>query len=278
MNKDVAMELRRRLQIKGALRFEEITKPLGLAMKEVDSDGFDGALVRRSSGAGGRILVKRGIREAGRKRFTAAHEIGHYLLHIDSVNMSCGAKDIANWTNFEVNPEHEADEFASELLLPSAEMKALIGTEWPSLKLVGDLAAEFEASLTATIRKYCEVATQSCAGVWVQDSRVVWFSPSTSFPHWIKVGEEVEAGLLDLNTPSEEMTEVRASEWIPAFTEDKESALFQGCVRMPTYRGSLVLLWAKRPLKHRTAEDELLEELDTDRFDSYRRDRWPRKK
>ena len=49
MNKEVAIELRRRLQIKGALRFDDITKPLQLTVKEVDSDGFDGALVRRSS-------------------------------------------------------------------------------------------------------------------------------------------------------------------------------------------------------------------------------------
>jgi hypothetical protein len=277
MNKEVAIELRRRLQIKGALRLDDITKPLGISMKEVDSNGFDGALVRRSSGVGGRILVKRGIREPGRKRFTAAHEIGHYLLHKAAESMSCGAKDIANWTNLEVNPEQEADEFASELLLPSAEMKVSIGIRWPSLKLVSDLAAEFEASLTATIRKYCEVATHSCAGVWVADSRVRWFSPTGSFPHWIKVGEELDAGLLDCNTPIEEMTEVRASEWIPAFSEDKESTLLQGCVRMPTYQGSLVLLWANRSLKHRSAEDGLLEELDTNRFDSYRRERWPGK-
>ncbi|MGO4214373.1 ImmA/IrrE family metallo-endopeptidase, partial [Terriglobus sp. YAF25] len=252
--------------------------PLHLSIKEVGSDGFDGALVRRSSGVGGRILVNRNIRESGRKRFTTAHEIGHYLLHKDSDSMSCGAKEIANWTNIEVNPEHEADEFASELLLPSTEIQALIGTQWPSLKLVSDLAEEFETTLTATIRKYCDVATQSCAGVWVQDSRIGWFSPSPSFPHWIKVREEVDAGLLDCNAPLQEMVEVRASEWIPAFSEDKVSTLLQGCVSMPTYRGSLVLLWAKRPLKHRTAEDDLLEELDTDKFDSYRRERWPGKK
>lgn len=277
MNKEVAIELRRRLEIKGALRFEDITKPLGLSMKEVDSDGFDGALVRRSSGVGGRILVKRDIREQTRKRFTAAHEIGHYLLHKDSDSMSCGAKDIANWTNVEVNPEHEADEFASELLLPSAEMRSHIGAQWPSLQLISDLACEFDASLMATIRKYCEVTTQSCAGVWVEGSRVRWFSPSQSFPHWIKVGEELDAGLLDCKTPPEEMAEVRASEWISAFSEDVESTLLQGCVRMPTYRGSLVLLWANRALKHRTADDELLEELDTNRFDSNRRERWPSK-
>jgi len=74
------------------------------------------------------------------------------------------------------------------------------------------------------------------------------------------------------------MVEVRASEWIPAFSEDSESTLLQGYVNMPTYKGSLVLLWAKRPLRHRTAEDDLLEELDTHRFDSYRRERWPGKK
>ena len=277
MNKEVAIELRRRLEIKGALRLEEVTKPLGLSLKEVDSDGFDGALVRRSSGVGGRILVKRSIREQTRKRFTVAHEIGHYLLHKDSDSMSCGVKDIANWTNVEVNPEHEADEFASELLLPSAEVKSLIGTQWPSLQLVSDIAREFDASLMAAIRKYCDVATQSCAGVWIEGSRIRWFSPSRNFPHWIKVGEEVDAGLLDCKTPLEEMVEVRASDWIPAFSEDVEAILLQGCVRMPTYKGSLLLLWANRPLKHRTGEDELLEELDTNRFDSYRRERWPRK-
>jgi hypothetical protein len=73
------------------------------------------------------------------------------------------------------------------------------------------------------------------------------------------------------------MVEVRAAGWIPAFEEAVEATLLQCCVNMPAYRGSLVLLWAKRPLKHRAAEDGFLEELDTDRFDSYRRERWPGK-
>jgi hypothetical protein len=94
----------------------------------------------------------------------------------------------------------------------------------------------------------------------------------------VRLHGAVRHGLLDVNTPLDEMVEVRASEWIPAFSEDKESTLLQGCARMPTYNGCLVLLWAKHQLKHRTADDDLLEELDTDRFDSYRRERWPGKK
>src|SRR6202012_235195 len=105
--------------------------------------------------------------------------------------------------------------------------------------------SEFETSLTATIRKYCEVAIQSCAGVWVQDSHVRWYSGSATFPHWIKVGEKVDTGILECKIPLDEMVEVRAADWIPAFSEDRESMIFQGCIKMPTYRGSLVLLWAK---------------------------------
>ena len=82
---------------------------------------------------------------------------------------------------------------------------------------------------------------------------------------------------LTARAPLDQMVEVRASEWIPAFDDEVEATLLQGCVSMPTYRGSLVLLWANRPLKHRTAEDGFLEELDADRFDSYRRERWPGK-
>jgi len=74
-------------------------------------------------------------------------------------------KEIANGTNAGANPEREADELASELLLPTTEMKPFIGTQWSSLQLVSDVATEFDASLTATIRKYCDGATQSCAGV-----------------------------------------------------------------------------------------------------------------
>ena len=112
--------------------------------------------------------------------------------------------------------------------------------------------------------------------MWVQGSRVGWFSPSTSFPHWIKVGEEVDAGLLDCNTPMRN-DRSSSSEWIPAFSEDKESTLLQGCVRMPTYKGSLFCCGQIARSNIEAQRTSLLEELDTNRFDSYQRERWPGK-
>jgi len=111
-------------------------------------------------------------------------EIGHYLLHKDSDRVLCGSLDIANWTNFEANPGARSGRvLASELLLPSAEMKASICTQWPSLKLVSDLAEEFEASLTATIRKYCEVGDAKAAlGSGARLARPLVFPVSGQFP------------------------------------------------------------------------------------------------
>ena len=44
------------------------------------SDSFGGVLIRGTDLMSGRILVRRGIREPGRKRFTIAHEVGHFPL------------------------------------------------------------------------------------------------------------------------------------------------------------------------------------------------------
>ena len=64
-----------------------------------------------------------------------------------------------------------------------------------------------------------------------------------------KLESRVDAAVLDCRAPLDEMVEVRASEWVNAFEEEVEATLLQSCVSMPTYLGSLVLLWAKRPLK-----------------------------
>ena len=51
-------------------------------MREVPANGFDGALVRSKAGQKGIIAVNSRLREASRKRFTIAHEIGRYVIRI----------------------------------------------------------------------------------------------------------------------------------------------------------------------------------------------------
>jgi hypothetical protein len=143
MSKEYAVALREELGIVGKVEFNKFVGDLGLSIKEVDSQGFDGALVRSAYEMKGIIFVKRSTREQSRKRFTIAHEIGHYVLHVAEERLSCGSSDIESWKGDQANPERQADDFASEFMLPSGEMRQQIGNEWPSFQLVTSLAGTF---------------------------------------------------------------------------------------------------------------------------------------
>jgi Zn-dependent peptidase ImmA (M78 family) len=65
--------------------------------------------------------VKASIREASRKRFTVAHEIGHFVMpHHRRLKNVCEEKKIESFDLNLNRPEIEANEFAAELLLPTA--------------------------------------------------------------------------------------------------------------------------------------------------------------
>jgi Zn-dependent peptidase ImmA (M78 family) len=54
-----------------------------------------------------------------RQRFSLAHEIGHCHHHRGRI-LFCGAADIGNPARGPLDPESQADQFASDLLLPDS--------------------------------------------------------------------------------------------------------------------------------------------------------------
>src|SRR5215217_7316430 len=52
-----------------------------------------------------------------RRRFSVAHEIGHWHHHRGKI-LFCGTDDIGNPAHGPLDPENQADQFASDLLLP----------------------------------------------------------------------------------------------------------------------------------------------------------------
>ncbi len=61
----------------------------------------------------------------GRKNFTLAHEIGHFLLpgH-DQTELVCTKADIGNWGDGSKEIEREADEFAARKRLNARRMNS----------------------------------------------------------------------------------------------------------------------------------------------------------
>ena len=75
-----ARSLLSRLKLRRIGDIDSFAALLGLRIKEVDSDGFEGALVRMPQQLKGIVAIRHDIREEGRKRFTFCHEVGHFIL------------------------------------------------------------------------------------------------------------------------------------------------------------------------------------------------------
>ena len=275
----VASALRIELKIPPAVDLYDLAQKLELEIIEVDSKSFDGALLRSKTRYAGQILVRSGIREVGRKRFTIAHEIGHYILHGYQQN-SCSPRVIEGWKEGQPVPEREADSFASELLLPTTDVTQRVNKRWPSLQVVSDIADHFGASMMAAGRKFCDVAPQPCALVWSSQRVIRWFHPSPSFINFIEPGAPLGFDSLALaahqgRIPPGEMEEVPADAWIKSSWLKDDAVVSEQSILMPSYEGCLSLVWVRRPIEQKpSADDELLPELDPEGF-TVNRKRWP---
>lgn len=132
-----------------------VAQGLNLEINEVEIDNFDGALVRTRDLPLGAIVVRASIREPGRKRFTIAHEIGHFVLpgH-DKADLVCTVSEIGAWSGAEKALEREADEFAAELPMPAHLAKPIVFRQPPSLTAIHDLATTSATSLSAAAWRY----------------------------------------------------------------------------------------------------------------------------
>jgi hypothetical protein len=119
-----------------------LCEELGLHVREVPARGFDGALVRSRTAQKGIIAIKASLREKARKRFTIAHEIGHFVLpHHRLLKTVCDERKIDSFDARLNRPEVEANEFASELLLPGAILARTFNLSIFSLSQISAVAS-----------------------------------------------------------------------------------------------------------------------------------------
>jgi hypothetical protein len=234
----------------GAVR--EIAAALELDLHEVEADGFDGALVRARNVALGAIAVRSSIREAGRKNFTIAHEIGHFVLpgH-EQASVACTASDISDRaeTSTEREFEREANEFAAELLMPADLVEVIAASAAPSLDVIEKIAREFGASLSAAASRYCDVV-ERCAVVWSSEGAIQWAKRSSDFPFYLPAGRAIEEGSFAAACFAGEKVpgrprRVPAHFWTHAPHADSAVRLLEQSRALPTYRSVISLLWAE---------------------------------
>ena len=110
----------------------------------------EGALVRNPDNhAEWGIFVNPKAR-AERRRFTVAHEFGHFVLHrAMQPTFNCDKESVYSGIDALKQIEREADDFAANLLMPGNMLRDRIGDKRIDIHMLGDLAKEFGVSLEA---------------------------------------------------------------------------------------------------------------------------------
>ena len=151
-----------------------IADQLSLIVQEAPLQNLEGCLV--TDGDTGGILLNSTCPQR-RKRFTFAHEIGHYILHrARQTRFSDQEKELfSSSTRIEV----EASAFASYLLMPPALLPAAFGRDLPNFAMADAVSADFDVSLMAVLKRLVKESNYLTIFICSEGNRVKWpdFSP-----------------------------------------------------------------------------------------------------
>lgn len=170
---------------------EDIAEAKGIALRIEERFPEDcyGALLRQGNDFS--ILTWSGCYSEGHRRFTIAHELGHYHLdgHVEALIPADGSavsfggdyrKALGKRDLYEV----EADIFASELLMPERLVRPVIEALPPGLNAVRTLADRFGTSLSSAGVRYAALSPEPVAVLLSHRGDVEWAALSPAFNGW----------------------------------------------------------------------------------------------
>lgn len=127
------------------LDIESLVIKLGIKIiKEDGEEDFSGCIQQRADGV--YYLSVNKYHNPRRQRFTMAHELGHFILHKDKLNEIGRETILMREPKALSNIEREANDFASDLLMPKDVFTQQIKV---GMNQIEDLADFFQVSVPA---------------------------------------------------------------------------------------------------------------------------------
>ena len=199
------------------------------------------------------ITVSTAISNPQRKRFSVAHELGHFEMHrYRSSLFLCSSEDINEGDVKDVvnQLEREANEFAAALLLPGRLFQPLCDEEDPSLCHIGELAHKFDTSLTATALRYIRFTEAPVALVYSKRGEIKWVRQSDELKA-LQLFIHNRRRLDDTSIASRGLPmqrHVPADIWFNEGQFDKSAQIMEHSRQMPNYDAVMTLLWLDRDI------------------------------
>lgn len=136
------------------------------------------------------IEINSSIEFEEKKSFTLAHEIGHLVMH-KGIDIHNDNEATTSWFNNKEKQalhgkiENEANQFASELLMPSMLFIQKQKRKKFSPQLLRDLSQYFKTSLTSVAFKYLELGDHPICLFHSHNGKVSYWKRPEEFPHFI---------------------------------------------------------------------------------------------
>jgi Zn-dependent peptidase ImmA (M78 family) len=148
------------------------------------TSSFEGALVTTAAKGTGSIAYNIASR-IERRRFTIAHEIGHFLIPWHDTSAQCATTDMGVLKSQDTrkNKEAEANRFAAALLTqPVLYTRDIRRFGSPETEHVLALATKYRVSKEMAARRYTELCDHVCAIVFSHRGAVRYFVKSRNCP------------------------------------------------------------------------------------------------
>lgn len=133
--------------LEAPIDLDALAEALGLVVQEAAIEGCEGCLV--TDDEIGAIVIDTRMPNHHRKRFTLAHEIAHFLLHVDLALIRDTHDTLSDYVT---QIELEANIMAGRLLVPPSLLGAREATE-PGFATAERLSDRFDISLQAAFRR-----------------------------------------------------------------------------------------------------------------------------
>jgi Predicted Zn peptidase len=191
-----------------------------------------------------------------KKRFAAAHELGHYEMHRNLKPIfSDTEEDLMDWYRGGSH-EIEANEFAAEFLMPSEVYIKECERKKFSPLVIEYLSNRFQVSKTATILKFLKRGNHPILVVFCKDGKMKWWKKSEDFYHYslFEYNKTPPTGSVAYEIfqggkayfGEELQQEVWKSDWFKIKNyNEPDSKFYEYCLFAKSYNYTISVIWEK---------------------------------
>jgi Zn-dependent peptidase ImmA (M78 family) len=221
--------------------------------EEVPLHGKEGEIV--SVGDKSIIQVNSNIQFKAKKRFAAAHELGHYEMHrLTQPIFSDTEEDLMNW--YKSGPqEQEANEFAAEFLMPSDKFYDECKRKKFGPDVIEHLANFFLVSKTTAVLRFVKRGNHPVFIVYCKDNKMKWWKKSDDFYYFslFEFDAQPPSGsvayeLFTTNTVytgDERKQQIWKSDWFKIKDNENDTPFFEYCLFVRSYNYSISIIWER---------------------------------